>query len=323
MENTTLIAILVGVSITMTLIFLYKGIFEKKVQAQENIEDLLSNDSKKRMSPVQNQNIEKLLKKRKPRKDKTTKPSFTDNLDNDLDRANMPISTTEFILIALGISVIGFLSGLFILGLNIVIALLVGIVSFFAPFLFLKLKVMLRLKKAIAQFADVLDSMVNGFKTGYGFSRAIQMIAENYDDPWGTEFGKMAAEMNLGLTQEEALLNLSDRVPSPDVDLFVTGIMIQKETGGNMTELLSNLSKTCRDRFKLFQKVGAISAQGKLSAGIICCVPFGMFALMWLFLTEPTIKFVTNPIGITLLSVVGFWMAIGIVVLYNIVQIEV
>lgn len=322
MENTTLVAIMVGVSVTLTVIFLYKGLLEKKMQAQENIGDLLSNQGG-RTSPIKNKSVERILKKRKPKKEKGEKASFTDNLDTDLERANMPITATEYILVCFGVALAGFLFAAFGMGQNIIIAILIGVCSFFAPFLFLKVKIMLRLKKAIAQFADVLDSMVNGFKTGYGFSRAIQMIAENYDDPWGTEFGKMAAEMNLGLTQEEALLNLSERVPSPDVDLFVTGIMIQKETGGNMTELLSNLSKTCRDRFKLFQKVGAISAQGKLSAGIICCVPFGMFGLMWLFLTEPTIKFVTNPIGITILSLVGFWMCVGIVVLYNIVQIEV
>jgi tight adherence protein B len=133
----------------------------------------------------------------------------------------------------------------------------------------------------------------------------------------------MAAEMNLGASMEDALYGLSSRVPSPDVDLFVTALLIQKETGGSLAELLGNLSHTIRDRYKLFQKVGAISAQGKLSAGIVCCVPFILCAIMYLFLPGPMIQFVTNPIGIVLLVIAGFWMCCGIGVLYKIVQIEV
>jgi tight adherence protein B len=149
------------------------------------------------------------------------------------------------------------------------------------------------------------------------------MVSDNYDDPWGTEFGKMAAEMNLGASMEDALYSMSNRIPSPDVDLFVTALLIQKETGGSMAELLGNLSVTIRSRYKLFQKIGAISAQGKLSAGIVCCVPFGLAGIMFVFIPDAMMKFVTNPIGIVLLVLAGFWMCCGIGVLYKIVQIEV
>ena len=90
-----------------------------------------------------------------------------------------------------------------------------------------------------------------------------------------------------------------------------------------MSELLGTLSKTIRDRYKLFQKVGAISAQGKLSAGIVSCVPFALAGMMFLFLPDPMSKFVTNPIGIVLLILTGLWMCVGFGVLYKIVQIEV
>lgn len=90
-----------------------------------------------------------------------------------------------------------------------------------------------------------------------------------------------------------------------------------------MAELLGTLSKTIRERYKLFQKVGAISAQGKLSAGIVCCVPFMLCGIMFLFLPDAMTKFFTNPIGIILAVLAGFWMICGIGVLYKIVQIEV
>jgi tight adherence protein B len=233
------------------------------------------------------------------------------------------LKTTEFILICFGTGVVVFLLAAFVLGQGIALGIVEGAAAIALPYFYLNIRVWLRLKKADEQFADVLDALVNCFKTGYGFSRAIQVIAENYDDPWGTEFNKMGMEMNLGAVQEDCLSNLSSRIPTADVDLFVTALIIQKETGGNMAELLGNLSKTCRERYKLYRKVGAISAQGKLSAFIVICIPFGLMTMMYLFLPEAVVKFVTNPIGIVFMVLAGIWMCMGIGVLFKIVQIEV
>ncbi len=327
MNTDLLMAIIPGITVTLFILGLYKVVFEKKIQAQENIQHLSASISSS--SPVSNsvgffvkEKKDKILKRRK-KKAEGEKESITDKLEDDLERANLILHPKEFLLMCVGTALGCGLVAVFIFQIHFILGGLIGVASYFVPFLYLKVRIILRIKKATAQFADVLDSMVNGFKTGYGFSRAVQMISDNYDDPWGTEFGKMGAEMNLGLTQEEALLNLSNRIPTPDVDLFVTAMVIQKETGGNMTELLQTLSKTCRDRFKLFQKVGAISAQGKLSAGIIICVPFLITGMMFMFLPEHTMKFFTNPIGIVIVSLVSIWMMIGIGVLWKIVQIEV
>lgn len=324
MTMEVLLAIMAGFSVTLTVVLAYKGMLENKVQAQEHIQGVIGDRKTRTKTPAgiqTEQHAERILKKRK--KKKTEDQTALDKLEMDLEKANLMLHPNEFVLLCFGSVLVTFLVLKFILGQNLFIAVLGGGGGYFLPVLYLKLRIMLRMKKAAAQFADVLDMMVNGFKTGYGFSRAIQMVADNYKDPWGTEFAKMAAEMNLGLTQEDALINLARRVPNPDVDLFVTGMMIQKETGGNMTELLSNLSKTCRDRYKLFQKVGAISAQGKLSAAIVIAVPFLLMLLMWMILPGPFTKFVTNPIGQVLLGVAGIWMCVGIFTLWKIVQIEV
>ncbi len=322
MNTELIIALIPGIAVILLLLGLYKSTtLEKKVQAQENIERLLHDKKPTRPGGVfASKDSDQILKRRKKKKGEE---SFLDNLETQLERANLIINPQEFILISLGSGVLTALAMMFVLGQNLIVSILLGAVGTLFPYVYLKLRTILRMKKAAGQFADVIDSMVNGFKTGYGFSRAVQMVADTYDDPWGTEFGKMAAEMNLGSSQEDALAGLSTRIPSPDVDLFVTAILIQRETGGNMSELLGNLSKTIRDRYKLFQRVGAISAQGKLSAGIVICVPFVLAGLMFLFLPDAMVKFVTNPIGIVLLVLAGFWMICGIGVLFKIVQIEV
>lgn len=317
MDKTLLMSLVPATGVVLLILGFYKTLFEKQVQAQEHIQELLGNASK-RPKVVGQDNI---LKRRK--KNKEGKQSKTDELEARLERANILITPQEFLLLCGAAALVTGLLVWVLCGQNLLVAILLGAAGSGLPYGFVVLKGLLRMKKAAAQFADVLDSMVNAFKTGFGFSRAVQMVADNYDDPWGTEFGKMAAEMNLGATMEDALYSLSSRVPSPDMDLFVTALLIQKETGGSMAELLGNLSHTIRDRYKLFQKVGAISAQGKLSAGIVCCIPFLLCGVMFLFLPDAMIKFFTNPIGIVLLVLAGFWMCCGIGVLYKIVQIEV
>lgn len=326
MNTDLLLALIPAVAVVLLIIGVYKTTLEQRDKAQERIQNLVSNksDASSRQSAGilgQKKQTDKILKRRKKTKD--GRESFVDRLDTQLERANVPLSPNEFVLLSIAVGILGFMVFLFVFSLHPALAVLGGFGSVFLPLLFVKIKTILRIKKAVTQFPDVIDAMVNGFKTGYGFSKCVQMVTDNFEDPWGTEYGKMGAELNLGLTLEDALNNFSKRVPSPDVDLFVTAILIQKETGGNMSELLGNLSKTCRDRQKLFQKVGALSAQGKLSAGIICCVPFLLFGMMFLFLNKPTMTFVTHPIGIVLLIITGFWMICGIFVLFKIAQIEV
>lgn len=321
MNTDVLISLIPGAAVVFLIIGFYKTALEKQVQAQEHIQGLLGKTQKASINLITGKEQDLILKKRKKNKDgQLTK---IDQIEIKLERANLLITAKEFLMICVGSAFLGGLITYFCFGQNMLLAIVGGIGSTFLPYAYLLLREMLRMKKAAAQFSDVLDAMVNSFKTGFGFSRAVQMVADNFDDPWGTEFGKMAAEMNLGSSQEDALYSLTNRIPSPDVDLFVTALLIQKETGGSMAELLGNLSKTIRDRYKLFQKIGAISAQGKLSAGIVCFVPFLLCGIMFAFLPEAMMKFVTNPIGIVLLVLAGFWMACGIGVLFKIVQIEV
>lgn len=304
--------------IPIVLIFagIYYMFFAKRDQAREFVHQLFNEeDHKEKMKRIQQQHF--VLKKR--RKDGS---KFLQRLDMDLEMANLLIKPNEFIMISLGTMVVGFLI-VFILGKGLFLSILGAVAGLFMPKLYLKLRIMLRMSKARAQFADVLDTMVSCFKSGYGFSRAVQVVAENYDDPWSTELNKVATEMNFGSTQEDALLALAKRVPNPDVALFVTAVLIQKETGGNLAELLLNLSHTIRERYKLLGKVSALSAQGKLSAVIVFLIPFGLAGVFTLLMPEMMEQFIHNPIGIALMIFAGIMQLIGGVVLKKIVSLEV
>lgn len=304
--------------IPVLLIFagVYYTFFAKKDQARAFVQQLFNEEDRaEQMKRMQQQHF--ILKKR--RKDQSP---FLQRLDNELEMANLLIKPNELILISLGTALLGFFIPV-LLGKGVLLTLLGGVVGLFLPKMYLKMRIMFRMSKARRQFSDVLDTMVGCFKSGYGFSRAVQVVADNFDDPWSTELGKIATEMNFGSSQEDALYALAKRVPNPDVALFVTAVLIQKETGGNLAELLSNLSKTIRERYKLLSKVSALSAQGKLSAIIIFLIPFGLAGIFALMMPEMMGEFVRNPIGIFLIGFACVMQLIGGIVLKKIVTLEV
>lgn len=295
---------------------IYYAFFAKQDKARHYVQTLFDDtDREEHMKRVRQQHF--VLKKRRQDQHK-----MVQQLDMDLERANLLLKPKEFLLISFGALVVCFLIVL-ILGKGPLLSLLAGVGGLFLPKIYLKLRIMLRMSKARAQFADVLDTMVSCFKSGYGFSRAIQVVADNFDDPWSTELNKVVTEMNFGATQEDALLSLAKRIPNPDVALFVTAVLIQKETGGNLAELLSTLSHTIRERYKLLSKVNALSAQGKLSAIIVFCIPFGLAGVFTLIMPEMMANFVHNPIGVVLIGFACVMQAIGGVVLKKIVSLEV
>ncbi len=311
-----LIYLLPAIPVVLIIMGIYYLFFAKRDQAREFVHQLFTEeDREERMKRIQQQHF--VLKKR--RKDQSP---FLQRIDNELEMANLMLKPNEFIMISIGFAVFVFLV-LFIMGENILIVLLGSVIGLFLPKMYIKLRVKMRMAKARRQFADVLDTMVSCFKSGYGFTRAIQTVADNFDDPWSTELGKVATEMNFGSTQEDALFSLAKRVPNPDVSLFVTAVLIQKETGGNLAELLTNLSKTIRDRYKLLSKVSALSAQGKLSAIIVFCVPFGLAGIFMLMMPKMMMDFAQHPIGMFLIGFALVMQAIGGLVLKKIVTLEV
>lgn len=301
---------------------LYEALFAKQLEARKTIEARLEDASPTeplpKIQPKPPNKEDSILKKR--HKDET---HWRFRLEQKLERANLLMRVNEFLLVCVASALVSCVFLGWACQTPWGLAFLLAPAGGFLPVLGLNLKVWWRMNVARQQFPEILDTMVNCFKTGYGFNRAVQQVADNFKDPWGTEFGKMALETSLGANMEETLTNLAYRVPNPDVDLFVTSMLIQKDTGGNLTELLGNLSHTCRERFKLIRKVAAISAQGKLTAIIVSLVPLMIMGFMYLFMGAAVLEFVSNIIGQIILGLTMCWMTCGVVVLWKLVQIEV
>jgi Flp pilus assembly protein TadB len=155
----------------------------------------------------------------------------------------------------------------------------------FLPYFIVKRKSTSRLNEFEAQFPEALDFLARSMKAGHAFSVSLEMLSAESPEPLATEFRRVFNENNLGAPLDVALYNLSDRVPSVDVRFFVSAVMLQRETGGNLGEILMNLSRVIRERFRLRGQVRAASAHGRLTATVLIILP--VFMMLALFVVAP------------------------------------
>ena len=180
-----------------------------------------------------------------------------------------------------------------------------------------------RQKKFAAQFPDAIDIIVRSLRAGHPVPIAINMVARELGDPIGSEFGTVTDEITYGADLETAMRNLYFRVGTDDLPLFVTAVAIQGSTGGNLGEILENLSGVIRQRFKMRRKIRALAAEGRASALILSSLPILMFAVINFLV--PTFYASVWGEDLTKISLVvaGCWMGVGNVIMYRMVNFKI
>lgn len=180
-----------------------------------------------------------------------------------------------------------------------------------------------RIRHLERQLPDVCDMLARALRSGHAFSGAIDMVSTEFAEPMSGEFRITFDEINYGVSISEALANLATRVPIQDLRYFVIAVVIQRETGGNLAEVLEGIAALIRERFKLFDKIRVLSAEGKMSAWVLGLLPFGTGALM--MLGNPGFLDVlwTDPAGVKLVGVVLTSMVSGMFWMRRIVRIRV
>lgn len=180
-----------------------------------------------------------------------------------------------------------------------------------------------RLAKFEEQLPDTLDLIGRALRAGHAFPIAMQMVATEAADPIASEFQAAFDEINFGVPMNEALMSMAARVPSMDLRYFVVSVLLQRETGGNLAELLDNLSTLVRERFKLLGRVRVLAAEGKLSAYILVALPF--FTAGAIFTVAPKFMEIlwTDPMGLKMVFATIAMMVVGVFVMWRIVKIRV
>jgi tight adherence protein B len=169
---------------------------------------------------------------------------------------------------------------------------------------------------------DAIDSMKRALRAGHPFSATMKMVAEDMDDPVAREFDIVFADINYGNDSRRAMLGLLQRVPSMTVMALVTAVLVQKETGGNMAEILEQISTVVRARFRFYRKVRTLSAEGRLSAWILALVPFTLFVVIMVTTPEYLPVLLESPAGIKMIMGGSVMGVIGIFWIRRIIQID-
>ena len=243
-------------------------------------------------------------------------------LDNLISQANATYPIGFFILLALFLAVLGFLVGNTVIKNRLLAVMLMFLCGSF-PFLYLLILKQKRTEKFKKQLPEALDLMSRALKAGHAFTNGLKLAADEFNDPLGPEFAEVLDEINFGVSVSNALRNLAKRVECPEIKYFVVGVILQRETGGNLAELMGILAFLIREKFKFQGKVRTLSAEGRLSAFILVALPFGIAGWMWFSNPKYLDPLLTDPIGKIMIIGAAIMMVFGIIVMKKIVAIEV
>lgn len=254
------------------------------------------------------------------------KAPWSERLQEDLDRADSSLSGSEFVVIRICLAALGLAPAYLALGPTPFGALAAAagcIVGYQLPRFWLKRKIAGRVAAIERQLPDTLTLIANSLKAGFGLLQSFNVAAEQMEHPISTELARTIYEMNMGSSIEEALLALSERSGSKDMDIVVTAIVVQRTVGGNLAEILDTVSTTMRDRARIRQEVQTLTAQQKLTGMVIGMLPLGVGGMFALISPEYLGPLFTTVMGKTMIAMAIVMESIGLMIIRRILDIEV
>jgi tight adherence protein B len=243
-------------------------------------------------------------------------------LQKVLAQGNVDVRAGNFLILC-GASTLVFAAVAFVAGGTVLFAWAGAVLGFFVPYAYASHMRTKRFAKFEESFPEAIDTLARAVRAGHAFTTALEMIANEVSEPVAGEFRQLYEEQKFGLPVRDALLNLADRVPLVDVKFFVTAVMLQRETGGNLAEILDNLSYVIRERFKILRQVRVHTAQGRLTMMLLMALPPTVVVVM-LMLNRGFIQpLFTDPLGHALIVGGITLQTIGYFVIRRIIRIQV
>jgi len=238
-----------------------------------------------------------------------------------LSKADLRMTPAEFVSIAAGAFVVAALLGLIIKGSLGMLGL--GVLGFVVPWIYLSRRIKRRQKKFIEQLADMAQMMGNSMRAGFSIMQSMELVATEGPQPAGYELDRVVTEVKLGLPLDAAMDHLIKRQPSEDLELMVVAINVQRQIGGNLSEILAIIAQTIRERVRFQRDLRTLTAQARYSSWIITALPLAV-AVIINFMDQPYESFLyTTTLGWIMLGVAVCMLALGFFFLHRIANIEV
>jgi tight adherence protein B len=250
------------------------------------------------------------------------KRDFGATLKEDLARADLTLTVTEYLLIRAAIAFVAFLIG-FLLQRSVLVGLVTGMTGLFLPTIYIRSRQSRRLKAFDGQLPDVLDHLQGSLRAGYGLLQAVEWVSRQIPNPAGMEFDRVVREVQLGRTLLDALDSMVRRIPSDDLALIITAVKIQYEVGGSLAEVLETVSHTIRERVRIYREIRVLTAQQRYSGYVLLALPIGL--AIFLMVINPDYEMRLFEPGPTLCIPIGaaVMMLVGYLIMRKIVEIEV
>ena len=247
---------------------------------------------------------------------------LTEYFDRLMEQADWPLLGREYIVVLILLAAVSAALAT-LMTLRASSALLAAPCGALLGWAYLRLAIRRRRKAFVEQLGDMLTMVANALRAGFSFMQAFELVAREMDAPVGREVEKVIGEINVGATLEQALENMTRRVQSPDFDLVVTAVLIQRQVGGNLAEILDTIGETIQDRVRMRREVLALTAQGRLSGVILILLPIAIAAALTFINADALRPLYEEPMG--RVAVVGAVVLeiIGYIVIRRIVDIDI
>ncbi|MEA3386103.1 MAG: type II secretion system F family protein [Thermodesulfobacteriota bacterium] len=243
-------------------------------------------------------------------------------IDSVIQTAGIKRPLGFFVLLSFFLGSLGFLGG-WVVGKKLILGILGAGFLGILPFFYILFKKRKRMKLFQKQFPDVLDLLSRSLKAGHSIPAGIRMVADEFPDPIGTEFKEIASEIYYGLNLYDALHNLTKRVDCEDLGFFITSIIIQRDTGGNLAEMMDSIAHIIRERFKLLAKVKALAAEGVLSAWLLSLLPFAVGTFIFMTNQGYMSLLFNDPLGQKIFIGATIWLFLGILFMTRMTNIKI
>jgi len=315
------LAVLVGLAVTGAVALLFLGVgrvLEPSGDLEQRIEEWITGESWDDGSLAQEE-VDSFLGRLEQ---EVGRRDFAASIREDLARADLKLTVTEYLAIRVVVVVVFTLLG-YLVQRNLLSAAVMAAVGLFLPTVYVRSRQGGRLKKFDSQLPDVLDHLQGSLRAGYGLLQAVEWVSRQLPDPVATEFDRVIREVQLGRGLMEAFDSIVRRIPSDDLALIVTAIRIQHEVGGNLTEILEIVAHTIRERVRIMREINVLTSQQRYSGYVLMFMPIAL--AIFLVVTNPEYEMRLFQPGPTLCIPIGaaVLMVLGYIIMRRIVNIEV
>jgi tight adherence protein B len=314
--------ILAGMALVAVVLF-FIGLDGVLNSGRATVSDRLGRYATREGPSIEEQSINEQDRSTKSNARLLTLARNSQNMVVDLQRADLKLTPNEFILISIGLLLGGGVAGYVLGHENWLFAIAGAIGGYYAPRFQLKRLQNKRLANFNAQLGDTLILLANSLRSGYSLLQSMEAVSKELPPPMSIEFGRVVREIGLGLSTEEALAHLIQRIKSDDLDLVVTAINIQHESGGNLSEILDTIATTIRERVRVKGQIRSLTAQQRASGTLVSLLPIAVGSA--LFVMNPTYigQLFEDTCGWIMVGVSGTMIVLGYMIIQKVVDIEV